>query len=156
MGWTDTHLHHFEIINPSTLKREEIGIPDEDFDDLEIHPGWKRKIADYFKNKSDKAKYIYDYGDDWEHAATLEKILPREEGIEYPLYSGGAGACPPEDCGGKRGYADFLEAIMDPAHESHEEMLDWVGGEFDPEHFDVKDVQFDDPKKRLENALAID
>jgi len=42
---------------------------------------------------------------------------------------------------------------MDPTHESHEEMLDWVGGELAPEHFDVKDVLFDDPKRRLKNAL---
>jgi hypothetical protein len=56
-----------------------MGIPDEDFVDDSIHPGWKRKIADYFKNKSNKAKYIYDYGDDSEHSIMLEKILSREE-----------------------------------------------------------------------------
>jgi hypothetical protein len=154
MGWTDTHLHHFEIINPSTSKREQIGIPDEDFVDAIIHPGWKRKIADYFKNKNSKAEYIYDYGDNWEHSIMLEKILPRKEGIKYPVCTGGARACPPEDCGGKWGYADFLDAIMDPIHESHEEMLDWVGGEFAPEHFDLKDIKFDDPKKRLKYAQA--
>ncbi|MEJ2697770.1 MAG: plasmid pRiA4b ORF-3 family protein [Candidatus Sulfobium sp.] len=104
-------------------EREQLGIPDEDFDDV-VRPGWKRKIASYFKKKSDKARYIYDYGDDWEHVITLEEILPRDEANEYPLCSGGARACPPEDCGGVWGYADFLEAIMDPAHESLEEMLD--------------------------------
>jgi hypothetical protein len=33
-----------------------------------------------------------------------------------------------------------LEAIRDPAHDEHEEMLDWVGGDFDPESFSVEDV----------------
>jgi pRiA4b ORF-3-like protein len=46
-------------------------------------------------------------------------------------------ACPPEDCGGIRGYADFLEAIGDPKHEEHKGMLAWGGGSFDPEEFDA-------------------
>jgi len=32
---------------------------------------------------------------------------------------------------------EFLEAIRDPSHERHEELLDWIGGDFDPEAFDV-------------------
>ena len=46
-------------------------------------------------------------------------------------------ACPPEDCGGVYGYAEFLEAIRDPEHDQHDEMLEWIGGEFDPEEFDI-------------------
>ena len=154
MGWTDTHLHHFEIKNPSTGAREEIGIPGDDFFDVEIHPGWKWKIARYFTIKNDKALYVYDYGDDWQHSVKLEKILPRNENSEYPVCTGGARECPPEDCGGIWGYADFLEAIMDPQHSSHKEMLEWVGGHFDPEAFDKEDIIFDDPKERLKYALA--
>ncbi|MFH1704224.1 MAG: plasmid pRiA4b ORF-3 family protein [Nitrospirota bacterium] len=154
MGWTDTHLHHFEIKNPATGMREEIGIPDEDFIDMTIRPGWKWEIANYFSSQNDKAEYIYDYGDDWEHSIKLEKIFQRNEGIEYPVCTGGARACPPEDCGGIWGYQDFLEAIMDPKNPQHEEMLDWIGGDFDPESFDAKDVIFDDPKKRLKYAMS--
>lgn len=153
MGWTDTHLHHFEIVNPATSMKEEIGIPDEDFIDTSILAGWKRKIAGYFTGDNSKAEYIYDYGDNWEHTIKLEKILPRKEGIKYPICVDGARACPPEDCGGKWGYKEFLEAITDPNHEMHEELLDWVGGDFDPEYFDKEDVYFDNPKKRLEYTL---
>ena len=32
-------------------------------------------------------------------------------------------------------------------------MLEWVGGEFDPEHFDVSEVSFDDPDKRRKFAF---
>jgi len=63
-------------------------------------------------------------------------------------------ACPPEDCGGIWGYEEFLEAINNPDHEEHEEMLEWVGGEFDPEHFDVNEVSFDDPDKRRKFAFG--
>jgi len=31
-----------------------------------------------------------------------------------------------------------LDAIQDPKHEEHESMLEWVGGEFDPDAFDMK------------------
>ncbi|RRR70738.1 MAG: hypothetical protein EI684_12745 [Candidatus Viridilinea halotolerans] len=40
--------------------------------------------------------------------------------------------------GGTWGYANFLQAIADPEHSDHEEMLDWVGEAFDPEYFDAK------------------
>ncbi len=153
MGWTDTHLHHFWIKNPATGIREEVGIPDEDLIDMAILPGWKRKIANYFSSQNDKAEYIYDYGDDWRHSIKLEKILERSEGIDYPICTRGARACPPEDCGGIWGYQNFLEAIMDSGNPQHEELLDWVGGDFNSEFFDVKDVIFDDPKKRLQYAL---
>ena len=57
-----------------------------------------------------------------------------------PCCTAGKRACPPEDCGGVWGYADFLDAIGDPEHPEHEEMLDWLGGEFDPEQFDLAEV----------------
>ncbi len=52
----------------------------------------------------------------------------------------GARACPPEDCGGAGGYANVLAAIRDPNHEEHDEYLDWIGGEFDPEEFELDEV----------------
>lgn len=154
MGWLDYHLHEFEMIHPATGMTVNIGIPDEDFDlDTEILPGWKQKIADYFSIENSKAEYIYDFGDNWIHEIKLEKILPQERGIKYPLCIDGKRACPPEDCGGTWGYENFLKIIMDPRHERYEELLEWVGGEFDPEHFDVREVHFDNPKKRLKMVL---
>ena len=49
-------------------------------------------------------------------------------------------ACPPEDVGVSPGYIDFLEAIHDPAHEEHQDMLDWCGGQFDPTAFNPSDT----------------
>ncbi|MBI2555343.1 MAG: plasmid pRiA4b ORF-3 family protein [Candidatus Rokubacteria bacterium] len=51
---------------------------------------------------------------------------------DLPVCLGGARACPPEDCGGVRGYESVLEAIRDPDHEERDAMLEWVGGHFDP------------------------
>jgi len=52
----------------------------------------------------------------------------------------GARAAPPEDCGGPAGYADSLKAIADPEHEQHAELREWVGGDFDPERFEIADI----------------
>ncbi len=89
--------------------------------------------------------YLYDFGDGWTHHVVVEDIRPREPRIRYPRVLAGARACPPEDVGGPYGYVDFLQAIADPKHTEHDAMLEWVGGEFDPEAFDVdaKNREFD-------------
>ena len=147
MGWGDCHLHEFEMVRPSSGLEVNIGIPDEDFD-REVLPEWKHKIADLFSMENRSANYEYDFGDNWEHKIELEKILPKEKNVDYPRCIKGKRACPPEDCGGIWGYEDFLDIITDPDHEDYQEMLEWVGGEFDPEHFDLKEVGFTDPDVR--------
>ena len=80
--------------------------------------------------------YEYDFGDSWEHRIIVEKILdpdPAAAGLAQCL--AGERACPPDDCGGAFGYANLLEIIMDPKHEEYEEMMEWLGGNFDPEAF---------------------
>lgn len=52
----------------------------------------------------------------------------------------GKRACPPEDVGGVWGYENFLEAITDSHHKEHDEYLEWIGGSFDPEEFDLDEV----------------
>lgn len=155
MGWWDYHLHEFKISHPVTGREIEIGIPSEDDElfDIEIIPERSQKIGDLFSMENKVAEYIYDFGDGWQHKVQLEKILPRDENIKYPVCIAGKRACPPEDCGGVWGYQEFLEAIENPDHEEHEEMLEWVGGEFNPEDFDVNEVKFDDPDKRWKLAF---
>jgi len=123
-----------------------IGIPDEDFG-REILPEHRRKIAEYFSMENRSAEYVYDFGDNWEHKIQLEKILPGEKGATYPICIKGMRACPPKDCGGLWGYSDILEALEDPDNEETEELLDWVGEDFDPKHFDIAEVSFSDPDK---------
>jgi len=156
MGWEDYHLHEFTLLSPKTGRKVKIGIPsDEDADfGWKVLADWNQKIAHYFSSENSKADYVYDFGDGWEHSIKLEKILPRETGVAYPRCIDGRGACPPEDCGGIGGYAEFLEAIGDPANELHEDMLDWVGGSFDPDDFDPNDVEFEDPDSRFKLAFG--
>jgi hypothetical protein len=84
---------------------------------------------------------MYDMGDGWDHEI-LVKAVAEVEGTRTPraVCLAGARACPPEDVGGTGGYEHFLEVIRNPTHEEHEEMLKWVGGEFDSGEFDLADT----------------
>ncbi|AXA39393.1 Plasmid pRiA4b ORF-3-like family protein [Rhizobium leguminosarum] len=55
----------------------------------------------------------------------------------------GARARPPEDVGGTLGYERFLKIIADVSDPEHEETLQWCGGHFDPEWFDLEVVNKD-------------
>ncbi|MCU0982159.1 MAG: plasmid pRiA4b ORF-3 family protein [Pirellulaceae bacterium] len=57
----------------------------------------------------------------------------------YPLCVEGARTGPPEDVGGVHGFAQYLEAIANPRHMRHKELLAW-SGPFNPEAFDAKAV----------------
>lgn len=139
MGWEDGHLHEFELASP----RIRIGTnPPGGFGDFgsgpPLLPEGKTRLADVLEGKK-KFRYWYDFGDDWMHTVTIEKRLPPDAGAPPAQLLAGELACPPEDCGGPYGYAQLLEVLDDPNHPEREEMLDWLGGEFDPEDFDLAD-----------------
>jgi hypothetical protein len=78
---------------------------------------------------------------------------PRADGVVYPRCTAGANACPPEDVGGPPGFFEFVNAIADPSHDEHDQMLEWVGGAYDPAAFDPATVVFDDPRARWRLAM---
>jgi Plasmid pRiA4b ORF-3-like protein len=133
MGWEGYHLYQFvvgglEYSDPKMLE------------EMEGEDAGRVSLATLVRGEKDKFLYEYDFGDSWEHELLIEKILPLDKAKYYPTCLTGKRACPPEDCGGIWGYAEFLEAIRDPQHPEHEEMLEWVGGEFDPDAFDLDEV----------------
>lgn len=134
MGWTNSHLHQFEIGGTLYGHAEFLdGWGDEDLVDSN-----DVRLSDVLvsRRKSFRFFYEYDFGDGWRHEIIYEGTHPAEDGVAYPRCSDGQRACPPEDIGGVWGYDRFLEAIGDPEDEEHEQMLEWVGGNFDPEKFD--------------------
>ena len=155
MGWLDYHLHLFRLPNPETGEVDQIGIPiDDSFDDMEpFLPGWDVTMAQYFSEAGDRADYEYDFGDGWRHEVVLEEISDKSSSAQYPICLDGARACPPEDCGGTHGYKELLVVLSDATHEEYPSMLQWVGAGYDPAAFDPKNVRFDDPKKRWQQAF---
>ena len=146
MGWTDTHLHAFEVEDVEK-GRVEIGIPDPD-GGADVVPGWTCKVAEVFRSPGDQLVYEYDFGDGWRHSILLEQIALVEPGARYPRCVEGARKCPPEDCGGPYRFAEFLQTVEDPGHPEHDEILEWCGGSFDAGAFDPAAVIFDDPEER--------
>lgn len=157
MGWLDYHLHEFRLLDPAE-RMVSIGIPTEDDpEDRPVVPGWTEPLSRYFDRRrweSPPAMYAYDFGDNWQHVLVHEGFESPDDDRSYPRCVGGEGRCPPEDCGGVHGYAEFLQVIADPEHEEHEATLQWAGGHFDPEAFDPTAVKFDNPKKRWKKAFG--
>jgi hypothetical protein len=108
-------------------------------------PGWEVPIAPFFLRRGSKVQYLYDFGDDGSHVVESRERRPAEPRERLPRCLAGARACPPADCGGPHAYHEFLEAIRDPRHEEHGELLEWVGGTFDPEACDAARVRSRDP-----------
>jgi hypothetical protein len=131
MGWDNDHLHDF------TVGGATYGIPD-DFSGMDSGDEAEYCLCDVVRRAKQKMCYTYDFGDTWKHDIVVEKIAPPDEGAEYPRCTAGAPACPPEDVGGTWGYLNFVDAIGDPTHDEHEDLLEWVGGKFDPEAFDLQ------------------
>jgi len=130
MGWSNCHLYAFDVDGVQYSDPETA-------EDSDACDSRSRKLSRLASQGPTVFTYRYDFGDDWEHAVEIEKALPPEPKVKYPRCVEGERACPPEDCGGAYGYEEFLEAIQDRHHEEHKEMLEWVGGTFDPEAFDI-------------------
>jgi hypothetical protein len=130
MGWQNCHLHSFDIDD------EQYGEPDPD-GELEVLDEMDYRLDDVARAGT-RIRYTYDFGDWWEHEVLVEEVRPAEPSDHRPACLAGARACPPEDVGGPGGYADFLDALADPAHPEHAAMTEWLGRPFDPEEFDAE------------------
>jgi hypothetical protein len=131
MGWSDSHMHAFRPTSGQRSARLG-GSP------VERSEEGKIRLGDLLSKPRDRMVYEYDFGDSWEHEVLLEKAVDHLPGARYPWVLGGARACPPGDVGGVSGYAHFLQAMRQPQHPEHEEMMEWHGGPFDPTAFDLQ------------------
>lgn len=155
MGWLDYHLHEFRLRGPLGGGEVVLGFAEEgSFEGRKALTDYMVQISDYSGPES--FDYLYDFGDEWLHEVTLEEVIPRRRETRYPVCVAGERACPPEDCGGVPGYAEFLRIMADPTDEEHEEMLRWAGGAFEPERFAPTAVHFDDPHLRWSVAYLGD
>jgi hypothetical protein len=85
--------------------------------------------------------YVYDFGDDWHHRIEVEKILPADPAVSYPICTGGRRAAPPaEDIGGAWGLNEIVSLVAHPEEEVPEHWEDLVGhlreSGWDPAAFD--------------------
>ena len=135
MGWTDSHMHQFHAGGAVYSRFCEDDSPDSP--QLKEH-GFS--LADIAAREKARFIYEYDFGDGWEHEVLVEKILPADADKKGAICMTGKNACPPEDCGGIWGYYNALDAASNPAHDEHEEVIEWLGDAFDPSRFDPEEV----------------
>jgi hypothetical protein len=128
MGWTNSHLHQF------TFKDKTFSDPSfELYDPLTLDES-KGRLDTLLVRPGDLLQYQYDFGDSWEHTI----LLTSTAAIDHPTMArciDGAGACPPEDCGGIIGFNDLLKAIKKPTSKAAQEFKDWLGYTYDPNAF---------------------
>jgi Plasmid pRiA4b ORF-3-like protein len=144
MGWTNSHLHQFEIGglcfgDPELLNQD---MPDDfqqAFDSSSV------RLRDFhFDHAGDLSfVYLYDFGDSWQHKVTLEKLVAVKPAPKTATCIEGARCCPPEDVGGTHGYFEFLRVLLSPEPDELEEQRQLkrrCGGSFNPKQFDVAKV----------------
>ena len=136
MGWTNSHLHHFQI--GERLYGDRL-LMEENFEEMGYEDSTRTKISAILPTTGKRFRfgYEYDFGDSWQHDVLFEGCVRADKDQRHPLCLEGAGACPPEDVGGTGGYVEFLAAMADPQHDRHEEFREWIGGSFDPDAFDT-------------------
>jgi hypothetical protein len=133
MGWEDCHLYEFE------LRKTRFGPPEPGWDDTGAGRTYDDRtvtLAALGLKPRQKFRYLYDMGDSWRHEILVERRVPMVKASVRARCLDGAGACPPEDCGGTWGFEQLIEALADPKHERHEEWKERVGDSFDPAFFD--------------------
>jgi hypothetical protein len=139
MGWTDSHLHEFDI---GGLRYGDPDMLNEDRfeDDAQAFDASQVRLKDFSRKPGTAFTYVYDFGDNWRHTITLEKLVAVTPAPKTATCIGGARCCPPEDVGSTSGYAEFLRILSSTDPEDLEEqrqMKRWSGGRFDAERFDV-------------------
>lgn len=137
VGWEGYHLNQF--IAGKTYYAEP---SDDDWMMDRQKDAGKYTIGSLLSRVKSKIKWEYDFGDSWVHEITLveKQAVEEDEKVKVQLLKG-SGACPPEDCGGVGGYRHLLNVFKNPDDEEYEEMIEWLGGRFDPKAFSLVAAQ---------------
>lgn len=137
MGWTNSHLYEFTIdgiaYSPSV---------EDDFFENESENTKGKTLEKLGVSPKQKIKYLYDFGDYWEHTIVIEKIYDQDSEIIPPFCIEGARNCPPEDCGSTPGYEEIVQAMKNPRTKKAKEFTQWLGYSYDPEEFDLEEINF--------------
>jgi hypothetical protein len=124
MGWAGMHLWQFGPLLFGELRGE--------YD--------KAAALDACLAKpGDTLGYLYDFGDQWVHRVTLDRVTARPRG-PLPRCLAGRRACPPEDCGGPWGYEAALKGLRARKGWAYRMARETCGPRFDPEAFDKAEV----------------
>ncbi len=132
MDWTDDHPHQFTVL---AKPRSDSGL------DVDRADESRFRLCDVAPTPGSALLYEYDFGDSWKHRITVEKSTSQDrEAPSHPVCLAGRRTCPPEDCGGILRYAWIVKALRDTTDPEHDEAVERVGRDFDPEAFSIERV----------------
>jgi hypothetical protein len=145
-GWQDYHLHRFTTgpqDDPGAVFACTADLAEAWEDDPSM-PTWDVRVDELLAEEGERLHYQYDYGDNWWLTIDVEDVVDGRVPAGRARLLEGAGAGPPEDCGGTHGYR-LLVAGADPTHPDHRkalaEIATWWGREVAPDDLDL--VPFD-------------
>ncbi len=129
MGWQSYHLYRFQV----GKKVFEAPDPESEGEDARAVT-----LGALGLKRAQLLEYTYDFGDDWVHDITVVTVTSINPDQFYPVCTGGARACPPEDSGGPFSYADLIRILQNPEDPQYAQYADWMPEGFNPECFDLR------------------
>lgn len=93
----------------------------------------------------EQINFTYDFGDNWEVAAKLEKVYSDDttSASDFPRVLEGAGFGIIEDCGGVPGLTDIAAAYKKKSGRAYREYYEWLDmPDLDLDSFDLDDMNF--------------
>ncbi len=134
--WFNCHLWEFDVTD------RRYGLPLDDGLGFEkVYNANTARLTKLRDSGITEFLYTYDMGDNWEHHVEVLELFDMPTGARLPVFIDGKWRTPPEDVGGAPGFEMFLEAMHDPNHEEHENLVDWYGQPFDPNDIEPEIVK---------------
>lgn len=140
MGWTDSHLHQFQMGDRRRGTRPFLT----DFDIEEGDTGIAEsgvRLDQVFVDAGDRLRYTYDDGCAWRHTLRVERV---DDGASGPAARciGGRRAGPPENFGGISLFNEVVAWLADPDPDALEDpellqLVERLPHDFVPEAFDA-------------------
>lgn len=140
MGWDEDHLHQF-VGKGKNYYATSMNQPDDIFSQRS-KDGDDYTVSRLLKKPGDTTLFEYDYGDSWEHQVKLTaKSDYADGGKPIVRLTGGANACPPDDCGGIWRYNHLVRLMQEkPGSRELREFYDWLGSKWDSGFFPLKEA----------------
>ena len=145
MGWDNEHLYDFRAgrsrrstINWCPKKWDSWGGATGYCEDTTLEMAVNLASS---QTGSGVLKYVYDFGDHWEHKLVIRKLKRFDPKLAYPVLLDVVGTCPPEDCGGRFGFYRLLNALEGDRSDS-DERLEYYA-DFDVDAPDIEALRRD-------------
>ena len=152
----DPHLYSFYLTSSDDKSRRRFATAEEytdplgieemrGFSDKIIHDASKTALADLNLSERSSFEYLFDYGDEWLHTITVEKVVDIFPQENYPLITKRQGASPPQ-------YPDFDEDGFDEVELGEMEVKNNMLLDAFKSYLEAKNLSEKTVKKHTSNA----